>query len=66
MNFGADDYLTKPVIREDLLAAVQTRLARSEMLTKTHSALKAKLLRRLSLGRGRRLRTANRKWRVFY
>lgn len=30
MNFGADDYLTKPVIREDLLAAVQARLARAE------------------------------------
>ena len=30
MNFGADDYLTKPVIREDLLAAVQTRLARAQ------------------------------------
>lgn len=30
MNFGADDYLTKPVIREDLLAAVHARLARAE------------------------------------
>jgi DNA-binding NarL/FixJ family response regulator len=32
MNFGADDYLIKPVIREDLLAAVETRLARAEVL----------------------------------
>jgi DNA-binding NarL/FixJ family response regulator len=30
MNFGADDYLTKPVIHDELLAAVQARLARSE------------------------------------
>lgn len=30
MNFGADDYLTKPVVREDLLAAVHARLARAE------------------------------------
>ena len=30
MNFGADDYLTKPVIREDLLAAINARLARAE------------------------------------
>jgi DNA-binding NarL/FixJ family response regulator len=29
MNYGADDYLTKPVIREDLLAAVHARLARA-------------------------------------
>lgn len=32
MNFGADDYLTKPVVRDDLLATVQTRLARAEAL----------------------------------
>ncbi len=30
MNFGADDYLTKPVVAEDLIAAVQSRLARAE------------------------------------
>lgn len=29
MNFGADDYLAKPVMREDLLAAVEARLARA-------------------------------------
>ena len=28
MNLGADDYLTKPVLREDLLEAVKTRLTR--------------------------------------
>ena len=32
MNFGADDYLTKPVNREDLLTAVQIRLQRSTMI----------------------------------
>jgi DNA-binding NarL/FixJ family response regulator len=29
MNFGADDYLVKPVNRDDLLAAVEARLARA-------------------------------------
>jgi DNA-binding NarL/FixJ family response regulator len=32
MNFGADDYLTKPVIREDLLAAIESRLDRAEAI----------------------------------
>jgi DNA-binding NarL/FixJ family response regulator len=32
MNFGADDYLLKPVNRDDLLAAVGVRLARAEVL----------------------------------
>ncbi len=32
MNFGADDYLSKPVMREDLLVAVQTRLARAQSI----------------------------------
>src|SRR5262245_8334440 len=30
MNLGADDYLTKPVAKADLLAAVAARLARAE------------------------------------
>lgn len=30
MNFGADDYLTKPIVREDLIAAIEARLARVE------------------------------------
>ena len=30
MNSGADDYLTKPVVRDDLPAAVQMRLTRAE------------------------------------
>lgn len=28
MNFGADDYLTKPVVKAELLAAIRARLAR--------------------------------------
>ena len=29
MNYGADDYLTKPVVRDDLLAVVTARLQRA-------------------------------------
>ena len=32
MNLGADDYLTKPVDKTDLLRAIRTRLARAEQL----------------------------------
>jgi DNA-binding NarL/FixJ family response regulator len=32
MNFGADDYLTKPVVRDDLLAAIAVRLTRAEAM----------------------------------
>jgi DNA-binding NarL/FixJ family response regulator len=35
MNLGADDYLIKPVRRADLLAAVNTRLARAASRTKS-------------------------------
>ena len=30
MNFGADDYLTKPVVRDDLLAAIEVRLTKAD------------------------------------
>src|SRR5215831_21410031 len=30
MNLGADDYLTKPIAREDLLTAIRVRLARRQ------------------------------------
>jgi len=30
MNFGADDYLTKPIVRDDLLCAIEARLSRQE------------------------------------
>jgi DNA-binding NarL/FixJ family response regulator len=33
MNLGADDYLTKPVAKADLLAAVRSRLERAAQLT---------------------------------
>jgi DNA-binding NarL/FixJ family response regulator len=34
MNLGADDYLTKPVAKADLLKAIQARLVRSEQQAK--------------------------------
>ena len=34
MNLGADDYLTKPVPKADLLAAIEARLRRSEQQAK--------------------------------
>jgi DNA-binding NarL/FixJ family response regulator len=33
MNLGADDYLTKPVAKADLLAAIRSRLERAEQQT---------------------------------
>ena len=41
MNLGADDYLTKPYRREELLDAVRARLARSSSLESTAQRLQA-------------------------
>jgi diguanylate cyclase (GGDEF)-like protein len=41
MNIGADDYLTKPYRREELLDTVQARLARSASLTEAAMRLRA-------------------------
>ena len=41
MNYGADDYLTKPVIREDLLAAIETRLDRADAVRSQMAAVAA-------------------------
>lgn len=41
MNLGADDYLVKPVSREDLLAAVQSRLERKQAQREELASAKA-------------------------
>lgn len=38
MNLGADDYLTKPVAKGDLLAAIRARLARASQQARTEFA----------------------------
>ena len=40
MNLGADDYLTKPVAKADLLAAIRIRLERAEQQTSRHASPK--------------------------
>lgn len=37
MDLGADDYLTKPFEEEELLSAIESRLAKSEILAKAVS-----------------------------
>ena len=39
MNLGADDYLTKPIDKGDLLRAINTRLSRAEQLSKREFSL---------------------------
>jgi DNA-binding response OmpR family regulator len=48
MNLGADDYITKPVVKVDLLAAIRSRLERAIQLSlpriKPHSAVQLEVL----------------------
>jgi DNA-binding response OmpR family regulator len=37
MNMGADDYLTKPFDEEELISAVESRLAKAEILANDHA-----------------------------
>lgn len=41
MNLGADDYLTKPVVPEDLAAAIRARLRRAEIASPRRPAQEA-------------------------
>ncbi|WP_111706904.1 response regulator [Lutibacter citreus] len=43
MDLGADDYLTKPVQEELLLSAIESRLAKAELLNETHIAVEEKV-----------------------
>ncbi len=36
MDLGADDYLTKPFEEEELVSAIESRLAKAEILVKLH------------------------------
>lgn len=38
MNLGADDYLTKPFEEEELLSAIESRLAKAQLITQNISA----------------------------
>src|ERR1041385_4331287 len=40
MSLGADDYLTKPVDKNDLVRAIKTRLTRAEQLNRREFAIK--------------------------
>ncbi|MBT8375881.1 MAG: response regulator, partial [Bacteroidia bacterium] len=38
MNMGADDYLTKPFLEDELVSAIRSRLAKAEILKENHAS----------------------------
>ena len=74
MNLGADDYLTKPIYKDELLEVVQHRLAKHEKLQNQYGKTSAQLTAFIDEARGfaelkklstdQRLRTYDRKEKV--
>ncbi|PSR08963.1 MAG: transcriptional regulator [Bacteroidetes bacterium] len=74
MNLGADDYLTKPIYKDELLEVVQHRLTKHEKLQNQYSKTSAQLIAFIDEARGfaelkklstdHRLRTFDRKEKV--
>ena len=44
MNLGADDYITKPFYKDELLQVIETRLKKSERLKGVHSGYALKVV----------------------
>lgn len=49
MDLGADDYLTKPYEEEDLINAIESRIAKTEILKTKHAAHKTEIKQNLNI-----------------
>ena len=57
MNLGADDYITKPFDRNELLAAIQTQISKREALRQEHESALSMLRRNIIYALPHELRT---------
>lgn len=57
MNLGADDYITKPFDRDELLTAIQTQLAKRDALRQEHESALSVLRRNIIYALPHELRT---------